>query len=404
MSSRAQRVHCRARPCTGENPDGQRYCGNCGVPLAHTPPIPIEVTPSRLREEIRAALKEQVKDQRLLEVETAAAVVTRVSGWMKLIGIFGAIPLGLLAAILILLGVSSYADFTAQVKEGRKEIEKNLKDTQDRAKLLQAEVEKEYADIARRLADNKMLAARLEELGSQVDQIGKKVGVTFKPSAELTPAVRSQLQRTLDSFQAYLERLGYRTREGRIHVEVSVEIANAYYVPGENKIVISRQFLDDRHVILREYTHHVLCSTVGCDQRNRSRESFESALADYLPCSFLDDPKLGQRMAQALRLPAGYVRNLENTMRLDSTALSKYQVPHQMGEALGGAFWEIRSLIGKDPADRIFFETWISLKESDPQGLDVPELGRRLLTQVQRQGEAHVVPIRKVLLSRGLAL
>jgi hypothetical protein len=390
--------------CAGDNSEGRRYCGDCGALLAPAPSAPTDPATMRLRDEIRAAVKEQVKDQKMLEIETAAAVVTRVSEWVKLIGIFAAVPLALLAATLILLGVNSYNDFTAKVKTAREDVDKNLDATQARAKVLQAQVEKEYAEIAKRFSDNKVLAARLDELGSQVDQIGRKVGVTFKSSPDLTQAVQSQLQQTLDAYQTYLERLGVRMREGRISLEVGGDnISNAYYVIHENKIVIGRKFLDDRHVILREYTHHVLCSTVDC-RGNRFQESFESAMADYLPCSFLDDPKLAQRMAQALQLPAGYIRNLDNAMRLDAGALAKYQVPHQMGEALGGAFWEVRRLIGKERADRALFEIWLSFKGADAKAFSASELGRRILAQVQQHDGASADRVRTALLGRGLAL
>ena len=87
--------------CQTTSAVGQRFCGNCGRPLDASIDI------SKLIDDRLAA---RLKDQKLVEVETAQAVVARIGEWTKLFGFFIAFPLGVLVIILTVLGFWQYLD------------------------------------------------------------------------------------------------------------------------------------------------------------------------------------------------------------------------------------------------------------------------------------------------------
>jgi hypothetical protein len=95
-------------------------------------------------------------------------------------------------------------------------------------------------------------------------------------------------------------------------------------------------------------------------------------LADYLPCSYRDDPELGREVAAYLRSRGGFdkmaIRNLESEIRLID--LDAPHIVQVAGEVWGGAFWEIRKLIGKDAADRLLLNAWAEV----PTGGDTEPL------------------------------
>jgi len=92
--------------CGAKNPDGQNYCGNCAASLDRTLGAVREYVDGRLPGAIKAAIQEQLKDQKVLEIETSWAVASRVTDWMKLLVFLLAFPLVILTAF----GIKSYLD------------------------------------------------------------------------------------------------------------------------------------------------------------------------------------------------------------------------------------------------------------------------------------------------------
>ena len=72
--------------CHAINPDGKNYCADCGAPLSSAP----SASAAQLRAEIRAEFAEHFKDQKVFEIETTQAIVSRISEWAKLLGFFAA--------------------------------------------------------------------------------------------------------------------------------------------------------------------------------------------------------------------------------------------------------------------------------------------------------------------------
>jgi hypothetical protein len=138
-------------------------------------------------------------------------------------------------------------------------------------------------------------------------------------------------------------------------------VVNAWY-DGKD-IFINPQFSGDVDVPRREYTQHVLSQNTltNAGSQNQLRQHIESALADYFPCSFADRPIFGEIVAAVFNLPKPYVRNLNNSRRFDEEPDSRGSVTLDRGEVWGGAFWEIRSVLGRDVADRLLARAWQSM-------------------------------------------
>src|SRR5215469_9852350 len=105
--------------CKAQNPTGKNFCGDCGTPLGSASSAPYE---SLLRRQIQEILKEQLKDQKVIEIETSIAIASRVSEWAKLFGIYAGIPLAILILTLAFLGIKSFTDLSASIENRRKDI------------------------------------------------------------------------------------------------------------------------------------------------------------------------------------------------------------------------------------------------------------------------------------------
>src|SRR5262245_56230635 len=92
--------------CRASNPDGKKFCGDCGAQLTATGLI---AAPD-LREKIKAVLKEELKDQKVVEIEVAEAIADRVTRWTKLFGFATAVPLAILVLLLGWFGITKTAD------------------------------------------------------------------------------------------------------------------------------------------------------------------------------------------------------------------------------------------------------------------------------------------------------
>jgi hypothetical protein len=92
--------------CNAQNPDEKKFCGECGAELKGAAPL----SESDLRAHIRTAIREEWKDQRLVEFEITEKVLGKLSEWAKLLGYFAGVPLAAALLLLGFLGVKKYSD------------------------------------------------------------------------------------------------------------------------------------------------------------------------------------------------------------------------------------------------------------------------------------------------------
>ena len=89
-------------------------------------------------------------------------------------------------------------------------------------------------------------------------------------------------------------------------------------------------------------------------------QQIESGLADYFPCSFADRSYFGEIVATVMNLGRPYTRNLYNSRKFDETPELE-GLSQDRGEIWGGAFWQLRSVLGRDLADRLLAKAWRSM-------------------------------------------
>ena len=215
---------------------------------------------------------------------------------------------------------------------------------------------------------------------------GTRLALTFEPSPLLTPGLQRKLELVLASYHGYLQFLGFVPGENALRVYIQPDYDNAHYEPATKRLVFGPNFLDDSDVPYREYTHHALMARFTTDYAAWSLEglALESGLGDYFPCSFNDDPLLGEVVAVKLRekygadsFPNPYLRNLDNHLRFDELGSNALQ--WHVGEVWGGAFWDIRRLLGATEADKLLFLTWTGLEPDAPVHLTPTSFVQKLL-------------------------
>jgi len=165
-------------------------------------------------------------------------------------------------------------------------------------------------------------------------------------------AVQISLQAILSAYIRYLDQIGFPADP--VSIQIVDGNLNAWY-DGKSMFIDSR-LAGDVDAPRREYTHHVLFKD-QLENANVSMRQIENALADYFPCSFSNRPLFGEIVAVVMKLPRPYVRNLNNERTFDETSETEGE-EHDRGEIWAGAFREIRSLLGRDLADRILARTW----------------------------------------------
>src|SRR4051794_24875155 len=108
------------RPSTGEGHNcpqcgtalqaGDRFCRQCGLEQ-HSDTAAINALITRiLPARIDAALRERLREQKVVEVETAELLAERATKWLKALGFFLGIPIVLVAAIFSFFGIKGWSE------------------------------------------------------------------------------------------------------------------------------------------------------------------------------------------------------------------------------------------------------------------------------------------------------
>jgi hypothetical protein len=190
-------------------------------------------------------------------------------------------------------------------------------------------------------------------------------GFQFVSSRALTPALKGQLEASLSEFKAYLTKLGFPPMAKRVSVDIrpgtefkidEEDSGVAIWDETTNSIIVARAFATDQAMVLRQLAHtfiynHEAALPWAC-------LAIESGLATYLPCSFSNYPVEGDHASEAgkrVRPPT----DLRNRRRFDEIQLNKWPSIQGDGSGVwGGAFWQIRELLGSEEADRLLAQTW----------------------------------------------
>ena len=252
--------------------------------------------------------------------------------------------------------------------------------------------------------------AGLISLGEdQLKTLRKRAGNTAPslPAAQqsvpqrMPDAVRSRISKSLASFGQYLQGIG-APRPSAVDIDVAgQEIPGmvAYYDPQKRAVLIGSEYLGDEAIPLREFAHSVLYTGGKYEAIDFDRTwmfiAIESGLASYFSSSYRNDPSVPPT--------GGPDSSLDNTQ---SVAMLVPVDPQYTGKLVwGGAFWELRTKLSQQVADRLLYAAWAAVTVEDIRTNDAAVFGRKLLaTDGSQSGGKNVATIREVLARRGVKL
>ena len=361
---------------------------------------------------IKDAVDERTKDKDVVAVDLAAKAAERLMTWMRLFGLFVAIPIAIILAGLSFLGISKYqdvrdigtkADATVQAAQ------QNLDKLTQRSTTVDAQL----AQLDQHLASNDQ---QIKQLDTTVRNLAEKL--SFGTGANLPVSLETKLSEAAGRFLGYFQQLGYQPKTKTVNVSTKVNIANAlsYYDPDINSIFVRTDLADDETMVLHEYAHHILYSSLSFDALNGNPQwkysavPIEFGLADYFVASFRNEPLLGAVAAShsgaASGEKAAYLRNVENTERITATQLGdKFdgRLVERLEAAWSGVFWEMRQQLGQQLTDKSLYEAWRSLVDQDQATVAhsfIANIAARLDSEA---GKPAVKTLRDILARRGVS-
>jgi HAMP domain-containing protein len=367
------------------------------------PSGPRDTVSPEVRRAVDDAIKEQLKDAKVVDVETTQAIASRLAEWAKLFGFFVGIPLAVLAVTLGFLGFRTYSDFSTRVNTARDDALRRLDESRKEAER----IGKDFEALRARLAEISWLASQVQELTQKVARIEDIV--RFKASPALTPALKEQLTQTLKDYYTYLKSVGLSVTLRPPTVVIDAKDLNAFYMhPPKNEIVIHPELAKYPDAALREFTHHVLTSVKpDWNLALAGPDVLESGLADYLPSSFLERSDFGrdiwpvfERHSPGAQIPS---RDLNNERRFSEIGRER-RAPQVEGTVWGGAFWELRAALGRQIVDKLLLAAWKEFHVAELAGGPNAFPLELLRQDATLEGGKHSAKIREVFESRGLSL
>jgi hypothetical protein len=307
---------------------------------------------------ISSALDARLKDTKVVEIETSHAIAERVISWSKSFAFLVGVPIAALGIVLAILGVKSYTDFRQHVIVAQKEAVQHLDEAKRSAADIDSQARKlrsEYEGLQAQLTGMSNLTQNVRELSTKVQKLEQQL--SFINPANLPAEARERALQDVRNYQRNLAQAGYTAAREQLQVFIDPAADNAYF--DKNTLVASARGLRAPELIYYSYTLHAL-NTVHSTS-GPYINAVKSGLSDFFSCSYQDNPKLGEQYARVMSdaMPElakrGFLRNLSNNLRINELVDQPETVA---GEAWGGAFWEIRSLLGKTRTERLLWSTW----------------------------------------------
>jgi hypothetical protein len=229
----------------------------------------------------------------------------------------------------------------------------------------------------------------------------------FEPTESLTPALQRKVERDLDEYIAYLDTIGFPREARRPRIKIyKLDPPNAQYVNGTMEI--DPTFAADPYAAPREWNHHILNGQAEIDwwPDDHAYGPIESGLADYFVASFRNDSKVGMVIAKLLNWPTPYLRDMENDRAFSNAS----NVPpdndayHYVGEIWSGAFWKMRNKLGREVADPLLAQAWITAVRKKPRQTTPRSFVGAVLATANKSAPDHVDEIREIFKEREFPL
>lgn len=343
---------------------GDRFCRKCGLEQHPDAAAVSALIERMLPGRIDAALKERLRDQKVVEVETAEALADRAIKWLRTLGFFVGIPVALVAAIFSFFGITGWSELR-RVSQETLDLQKNLVEPQKRLAQANQQIEKLQVDLdeAKKALDKKIAAVntRQDNIDDQLKAIRNRL--EFCPGGSASDALKEKLEDSLSRFIVWLQGVGFDNLEDRVSVCVfskdaplpdqfksMSDVVNAFY--SSNALYIHQSLAENVSVALREYGHHALSKSARPEAFKQTE--VETAVADYLPASFTGSPVIGANLGALFGLKTPYIRTLDNTVVYTSTSSDDL---FARGQAWSGALWSCRSR-QQAGIDRLVLAAW----------------------------------------------
>jgi len=230
---------------------------------------------------------------------------------------------------------------------------------------------------------------------------------TFEQSEGLTKPVAKKLEKSLNDFIVYLDRLGLKRETEKVSIKiVKGEAGGAYYFSDKKEIVMDQLIAGDVDLPRREYSHHALM--VGREKATGPNfYALESGLAFYLPCSFAGRPTFGEFAASAVKLDRPSIGDLSQPLNFNPiNPRDAENLFFEGGMTWASLFWEVRTRLGQEMADALVIQAWQKLPTSS-RTADRPlakTFDQKLLTAAENVSEDARSVISTILKDRGFPL
>ncbi|HTB66472.1 MAG TPA: zinc ribbon domain-containing protein [Steroidobacteraceae bacterium] len=340
--------------CDANNPDDNKYCGRCGAQLNSPAAVALE-------DQIRAVIKAELKGESSVEVEVAEKIVKRLITWTKVFGVVVGVPLTLLLATFALLGWHSFSDATREVEEAKNTALGSIDTQQRKFSIEAAKLDTDSKSLQTRFERLLEVADNDEALTQQVKSLQKAVNhievARFdSSSAPLDASQAATLEMILQKYQRAIAALGYTGEQATVTVHITPDDSDpsrfAYFDQPTRSVWLEKSAVSDPRNMLREYTQIVLEGGHGALAKDYFSPvwAIESGLADYLPSSFMDNPKQGRYGNSPLTVTQPWQRD----------PVDAFSGRTRRGWAFASICWELRAMIGRESLDKALVKTWLA--------------------------------------------
>ncbi|MGA8656384.1 MAG: hypothetical protein WB586_09560 [Chthoniobacterales bacterium] len=314
-----------------------------------------------LPERIDAALKDRIREQKVVEVETAELLAERAIKWLKAFGFFLGIPILLVVAIFSFVGVKTWSDLK-YVAEQTSELQKNLSEPQRQLALTTQKIEQLQKNFETAEQSLSHVNQRQDVLQDQLNSI--KGRLDFCAGGAASAEDKEELQDVLSHFIIWLQAIGFHHLDQNVSVCIYTKdspipiVKETLTAAGKpptsfysgDTLYIDKTFSTDMSVPVHVYSHHALLNAVTEDLTGIAE--IERALADYLSASFLQSPVVGALGGQTLDNSSIYSSSMDVQKR---------------GLVWGGALWTCREKAQKQ-MDQLVLPAWEAAANShDPR-------------------------------------
>jgi hypothetical protein len=360
---------------------GDWFCRSCGLQLRDDSKAIDAYLAKVAPERIDEAIKARFKEQKVVEIETAAMLAERAMSWLKTLAFFIGIPALVCVAALSLFGIKTYSDIE-KASQKAEQFEKTVSGAQEKFGGVQKRVE--GLDESLKAAETRItsqlvkLGEQQKNLQTQVKGIQERLG--FCPSEKLSPELRSSLEAQLSGFIKYLEKIGFQNLDDQVIVCVfsndnppvrGLGGPNGYYSSESRTINIHQDLTPDPGIALGLYAKYALLKASPATAGNwiPARAEIESGLTDYFPGSYLENSKVGDTLGPIFKVTTPYIRNLDNDLKYSEDEPDQFE----RGTVWGGAFWRCRAQLGRDVFDPIL----VRARQDVAKDMDTPGIGKK---------------------------